>query len=236
MVLQGWVESVNVGVAREIGAKSGLSGIDKRPVTGRVRIAAPGAGRSGVAGDSICDVANHGGPGQAVYAFAREDLDRWEERLGRTVPSGSFGENVTTSGLDLAAARLGERWRIGSELVLAVTGPRIPCSTFAVWMRTRGWLKDFTADARPGAYLRVVTPGSVGAGDMIEVLVRPDHEVDVALCFRALTRRRDLLPELLAAGDNLEPELRELALAGRGFDLDEDPLDEEASTASSGNA
>lgn len=220
----GSVESVNVGAPRSIGAKSGLTGIDKRPVQGPVRVAVPGEGRSGLAGDSICDVANHGGPGQAVYAFAREDLNWWQSRLGRSVPDGTFGENLTTVGLDLARAKLGERWRVGSDVVLAVTGPRIPCATFAVWMRTRGWLKAFTAHAHPGAYLRVVTPGSVRPGDRIEVVARPDHSVDIGLCFRALTRRRDLLPQLLAAGEHLEPELRELALAGRGFELEDDPF------------
>jgi MOSC domain-containing protein YiiM len=217
------VGSVNVGVPRAVRAKSGLSGIDKRPVAGPVKVSAPGAGQSGVDGDTICDTPNHGGPGQAVYAFAREDLDWWERQLGRPLPDGTFGENLTTTGLDVTGARLGEQWLVGSELVLAVTGPRIPCATFAVWMGERGWLKAFTARARPGAYLRVVTPGVLQAGDRIEVVHRPDHDVDVGLTFRALTRERALLPRLLVAGDDLDPELRELALAGHGFDLDDEP-------------
>lgn len=215
--------SVNVGVARAVRSKSGLSGIDKRPAEGSVRITTPAAGRSGLEGDSICDTANHGGPSQAVYAFGREDLDWWQERVGRTLPNGTFGENLTTIGLDVTASRLGEQWKVGDDVVLEVTGPRIPCATFAVWMGERGWLKAFTAQARPGAYLRVLASGNVQEGDAIEVVHRPDHGVDIGLSFRALTRERDLMPRLLAAGDYLEPELRELAIAGRGFDVDEDP-------------
>jgi MOSC domain-containing protein YiiM len=158
-----------------------------------------------------------------VYAFAREDLDWWQERLGRPVANGTFGENITTVGLDVTGARLGERWRFGTDLVLAVTGPRIPCATFAAWMATRGWLKDFTARARPGAYLSVVSPGEVRAGDTIEVVRRPSHDVDIALTFRALTRERALLPRLLAAGDDLDAELLALVRAGRGIDPQGEP-------------
>lgn len=229
------VASVNVGVPRAVRAKSGLSGIDKRSVAGPVRVTVPEAGRSGLRGDSICDTKNHGGPSQAVYAYAREDLDAWQACLGRALPDGAFGENLTTIGVDVTSARLGERWQVGGEVVLEVTGPRIPCATFAVWMRERGWLKAFTDRARPGAYLRVLVPGEIREGDPIEVLHRPDHDVGVGLCFRALTRERELLPRLLGAGDDLEPELRALALEGRGLDLDVEPeVDEPAAEASEG--
>lgn len=219
----GRVESVNVGVPRAVRAKAGLTGIDKRPVAGPVRVDVPAAGRGGLAGDSICDTRNHGGPGQAVYAFEREELDRWQARLGRNLPSGTFGENLTTAGVDVTRARLGERWRVGPELTLAVTGPRIPCATFAVWMAERGWLKAFSERGRPGAYLRVVTPGPVRPGDPVEVVHRPDHDVDVGLCFAALVRDRRLLPRLWEAGEDLEPELEALVRAGRGIDVDDDP-------------
>lgn len=217
------LSTVNVGLPVEVRTKSGLSGIDKRPADGPVHVSIPAVGRSGVDGDSICDTASHGGPRQAVYAFAREDLDWWQGQLGRSLSNGAFGENLTTMGLDVTSARLGEKWRVGKDVILAVTGPRIPCSTFAVWMNERGWLKAFTRRARPGAYLRVVSGGFVRQGDPIDVVERPEHGVDIGLCFRAITRERDLLPQLLEAGDDLEPELRDLALAGRGFDIDDDP-------------
>ncbi|HVC15423.1 MAG TPA: MOSC domain-containing protein [Acidimicrobiales bacterium] len=223
----GRVASVNVGVPRAV-RRGGVSGIDKRPVAGSVRVSSPADGRSGLEGDSICDSVNHGGPAQAVYAYAREDLDWWEARLGVPVTDGTFGENLTTVGLDVTGALLGERWRIGEEVLLEVTGPRIPCATFAVWMHTRGWLTAFTDRARPGAYLRVLVPGTVRIGDELAVVDRPAHDVDVGLCFRALTRERGLLPRLLDAGDHLEPELRSLVGEGRGFDLDEEPADEPA--------
>jgi MOSC domain-containing protein YiiM len=187
----------------------GLTGIDKRPVDGPVRVTAPGpkgTGASGLAGDAVCDLRHHGGDDQAVYAFAREDLDGWERELGRSLPSGSFGENLTTEGLDVAGARIGERWRIGAELVLEVTCGRIPCRTFQEHLGERGWVKRFTHRGAPGAYLRVIEPGEIRAGDPITVVHRPDHDVTVALQFRAVTTERHLLPRLLAAGDALHPE------------------------------
>ncbi|NWF26151.1 MOSC domain-containing protein [Streptomyces sp. PKU-EA00015] len=206
--------SVNVGRLKAVDyADTGTTGIDKRPAEGAVRVSDPGRkgeGGSGVAGDAISDLRHHGGTDQAVYAFAREDLDLWEKELGRALASGSFGENLTTSGLDVNGARIGERWRIGGELVLEVTGGRIPCRTFASWLDAKGWVRRFTGAAAPGAYLRVITPGEIRAGDPIEIVHRPEHEVTVSLSFRAGTTERALLPRVLAAGDALHPEqLRE---------------------------
>jgi MOSC domain-containing protein YiiM len=107
-----------------------------------------------------------------------------------------FGENLTTSGLDVTAAVIGEHWQIGSA-VLEVTAPRIPCRTFAGWLDERGWVKRFTERARPGAYLRVVGEGELQAGDTIRILDHPAHGVSVGEAFRALTTDRDLLPRLL---------------------------------------
>ncbi|MFF4168478.1 MOSC domain-containing protein [Streptomyces sp. NPDC001744] len=212
--------SVNVGRARAVdytGAPSGLTGIDKRPVEGPVRIEAPGAsgaGASGVAGDAVCDLRFHGGDDRAAYAFAREDLDVWERELGRGLANGSFGENLTTRGLDVNGALIGERWRIGEEVVLEVTGGRIPCGTFAGFLGERGWVKRFTrAEAGPGALLRVIAPGEVRAGDPIEVVHRPDHGVTVALLHRAATSERALLPGTLAAAAWMESGLLALARA-----------------------
>ncbi|MEE1666889.1 MOSC domain-containing protein [Streptomyces sp. NPDC003631] len=187
----------------------GMTGIDKRPADGPVRVTAPGpkgTGASGLAGDAVCDLRHHGGDDQAVYAFAREDLDAWERELGRPLPNGSFGENLTTEGLDVSGALIGERWRVGSELVLEVTSGRIPCRTFQGHLGERGWVRRFTHRGAPGAYLRVIEPGETRTGDPIEIVHRPGHDITVALQFRASTTERHLLPDLLAAGEALHPE------------------------------
>ncbi|MFI2370154.1 MOSC domain-containing protein [Streptomyces sp. NPDC018833] len=205
--------TVNVGqpkIVEYTDTPGGATGIDKQPAEGAVRVSDPGPkgqGAGGVAGDTVCDLRHHGGTDQAVYAFAREDLDFWERELGRPLDNGAFGENLTTSGLDVNGAKIGERWRIGDELVLEVTSSRIPCRTFASWLGEKGWVKRFTQQSAPGAYLRVVEPGEIRAGDPIEIVHRPDHEVTVEMAFRAETTQRTLLPRVLAAGDTLHPEL-----------------------------
>jgi MOSC domain-containing protein YiiM len=206
----GRLVSVNIGRERPIAAKGGTSGIDKRPVTGAVEVGAPGpkgVGGSGLAGDHISDTANHGGNDQAVYAYAREDLDAWEADLGRSLPCGTFGENLTTAGVDVTGAVIGETWAVGTSL-LQVSCPRIPCVTFAVWLGQERWVPRFTAARIPGAYLRVLRAGQVCAGDAVRVLEVPDHGVDVGTAFSALTTRPDLLP-LLGAVPQLPAEDRE---------------------------
>lgn len=139
-----------------------MTGIDKRPVDGPVRVSAPGPkgiGGSGLAGDAVCKLEHHGGDDQAVYAMAREDMDEWERELGRTLADGAFGENLTTHGLDVSGALIGERWRVGPEVVLEITSGRIPCRTFQGHMDEKGWVKRFTQRGAPGAYLRVIVPG-----------------------------------------------------------------------------
>jgi MOSC domain-containing protein YiiM len=204
--------SVNIGVATAVDytdQAEGLTGIGKRPVDGPVRVTPPGpkgTGGSGLAGDAVCDLRHHGGDHQAVYAVAREDLDDWERELGRALPDGSFGENLTTQGVDVSGALIGERWRVGPDLVVEVTSARIPCRTFQAHLGERGWVKRFTRKAAPGAYLRVVEAGDIQAGDRVEIVHRPDHEVTVALLFRAENTERELLPRVLAAGAALHPE------------------------------
>ncbi|MGV9343426.1 MOSC domain-containing protein [Streptomyces spiralis] len=208
--------SVNLGRPRAVpytDQPEGMTGIDKRPVDHPVRVAAPGPkgiGASGLAGDAVCDTRHHGGDDQAVYAMAREDMDDWERELGRTLPNGAFGENLTTIGLDVSGALIGERWRIGSpagpSVLLEVTSGRIPCRTFQGHMGERGWVKRFTRKGAPGAYLRVIEPGEIRSGDPVEIVYRPDHDVTVTMEFRANTTERSLLPRLLTAGEALHPE------------------------------
>ncbi|WP_099023456.1 MOSC domain-containing protein [Mycolicibacterium palauense] len=189
------------------------TGIDKVPTADVVEVRSPGPMHgglgSGLVGDLIGNHQVHGGDDQAVYAYAREDLDGWQADTGRDFPGGSFGENLTTSGIDVTGALIGERWRVGdSGLVLEVSAPRIPCRTFAAFLDIAGWIRTFTEAAKPGAYLRVITPGTVRAGDRITVTSRPDHAVTVGLVFRARTREPQLLPQLLVA-DALPDEIKE---------------------------
>jgi MOSC domain-containing protein YiiM len=208
------VLSVNVGRPRPNPWKPvALTGIDKQPVSGPVMVTAPdskGTGAVGLAGDRVYDVRHHGGPDQAVYAYAREDLDLWQAELGRPLPSGVFGENLTTEGLDVNGALIGERWRIGQRVILEACCPRIPCGTFQGWLAQAGWIKRFTAADRPGAYLRVIEPGPVQAGDPVVIEHRPGHDVTVSVTFRALTTDPALLPALLAASA-LPDDIKDLA-------------------------
>jgi MOSC domain-containing protein YiiM len=205
--------SVNVGRPRPNPWKGlNATGIDKRPVDGPVAVAAPGSegtGEVGLAGDRVYDVKHHGGADQAVYAYAREDLDTWVTELGRPLGNGVFGENLTTLDLDVNGALIGERWRVGADVVLEVSCPRVPCGTFQGWLERAGWIKQFTRAALPGAYLRVIEPGDIRAADPVEIVHRPGHDVTIALTFRAMTREPQLLPRLLAA-DAMPLDIQEL--------------------------
>lgn len=201
------VISLNVGSLSPIAPRGGASGHDKRPAD-RVDVRDPGprAGGlgSGVVGDAIGNATYHGGHTQAVYAFAREELDWWQRELGRQIPAGWFGENLTTAGVDVDAALVGERWRVGSAL-LEACGPRKPCGTFALRMGVPGWIARFGARGRSGAYLAVLEPGSIATGDAVDVVHRPDHGVDMVRVFRAL-HDPGAAREVLAAGCLRPPE------------------------------
>lgn len=200
--MTGRVVSVNLGVVTEAewaGDASGRSGIDKRPAAGRVPV-----GADGVGGDFIAERAHHGGPEQAVYAYATEDADWWATELGRPLPPGRFGENLSTLGVDVTGAVIGEQWAVGSTL-LQVTKPRTPCRTFAGFWGVPDLIKRFTVRAAPGAYLRVLRVGEVGADDPVEVVARPAHGITIGEVFRALTREPELLPRLLDTPDLPEP-------------------------------
>lgn len=195
------LRSVNVGTARDAPwAELGQTAIEKGPVAGPAAV-----GFLGVEGDQVGDTQHHGGRDQAVYTFAREDLDAWVDALAAPIPDGGFGENLTTSGIDVNEAEVGERWRIGSVL-LEVRSVRTPCVDFKEWMGRCGhdntaWVKRFTAAGRPGPYLRVLAEGTLEAGDAIEVVHRPGHGVTVSTMFRALHGEPALLPRLLDVED-----------------------------------
>ena len=191
------VRSVNIGQSKpaewaEVGATSIEKLATPEPVT---------VGREGIVTDTQTDRRHHGGEEQAVYAFAREDLDVWGSRLGVTLRDGQFAENLTTEGIDINAALVGEQWRIGTVL-LQICSVRTPCNDFKNWMGVSGydntqWVKKFAAEARPGPYLRVLEEGQLQAGDEIVVVHRPDHDITVSTLFKALSTDRSLLPSLI---------------------------------------
>lgn len=214
------VLSTNIAVPRQW--RNRTTGIDKRPAE-KLAVAAPGpdyGDGSGVAGDVIGDDKHHGGAQKAVYAFAREELDFWWAELGREAgprgaheggdladgesgadgafAPGTFGENLTTVGLDLAALKINQRVRIGAaELEVSVV--RQPCRTFAGWLDERGWVKKFSARGRCGSYFRVAVPGRITAGDAIHLLGDPDHDVTMEVAFRAAQGDKDAAARVVAA-------------------------------------
>lgn len=157
--------SVNIGEKRTLQKGQDLvtTGIFKLPAGGRVRI-----GELGLEGDVIMDKKNHGGPDQAVYVYGEADYAWWRDQLGRDLPPGIFGENLTISELESAPFNVGDVLIVG-EVKLQVTAPRIPCSDFAARMEDLQWVKKFRAAERPGLYCCVLQEGFVQAGDSVSV-------------------------------------------------------------------
>ena len=167
------------------------SAIWKTPVDGRV-----GVHGVNVDGDDQADRRVHGGPDKAVYAYGADDLRRWEAELGRELGPGAFGENLTVAGLDVSGARVGDRWAIGTT-VLEVVQPRLPCYKLGFKFGDPQFLKRFALAGRPGAYLRIVEEGELGAGDDVEVVHRAAHDVSVRFMMHALLVDHSMLPEVL---------------------------------------
>lgn len=190
----GTVLSVNVGTPREFDYRghSARSAIWKTPAPGRV--AARGVN---LAGDNQADRGAHGGPDKAIYAYASEDTRWWEEQIGRPLEHGVFGENLTTEGIDVNGALVGERWTIGTTL-LEVSEPRVPCWRLGVRMDDPRFVRRFAEAMRPGAYLRIVSEGELGAGDEIRVVEKPATDLTVRDVFRIYTRDRHEAGRLLA--------------------------------------
>jgi MOSC domain-containing protein YiiM len=168
----------------------GRTGIDKRSVTGAIEFK-----NNGVIGDRVIDTNAHGGYEQAVYAYAREDAQWWEREINEEIPAGRFGENLTTEGIDVNAALVGEQWRIGS-VILEVSQPRIPCRVFAGFWKRATLIKDFTQAGRPGTYLRIIQEGTAQAGDAIEVIFKPDHTISISDLFAAKSGERSKINEI----------------------------------------
>jgi MOSC domain-containing protein YiiM len=189
------VETVNVGRPRlmRVSGRTISTAIWKRPVEGRVPLRGVN-----LRGDNQADRGVHGGPDKAVYAYGAEDTDWWEAALGAELGSGAFGENLTIRGLPVSGAVIGERWAVGSTL-LEVAQPRVPCFKLGLRMGNPRFPKLFALANRPGAYLRVLREGDIGAGDQVEVMSRPEHGVTSALASRALLLEPQLRPAALQA-------------------------------------
>ena len=181
------IVSVNVGRPRDIvvDGRPVRTSIWKDPVAGRVAVRGVN-----VSGDDQSDRRAHGGDRKAVYAYAREELDWWGDRLGAALAPGTFGGNLTTEGLDVTDARVGERWRIGTTL-LEVTQPRLPCYKLEARMDRPGFIDEFIDGGRPGAYLRIVEEGEVAAGDAVRIVSRPDDAPSVGEVMRRKTNQTE---------------------------------------------
>jgi MOSC domain-containing protein YiiM len=198
--------SVNVGRARPVatGRRTVLTAIWKAPVDGRVAVEGVN-----LSGDEQADRSLHGGPDKAVYGYAIEDTRRWEGELGRELGPGAFGENLTTEGIDVSEALVGERWRVGTTL-LEVVQPRLPCFKLGLRMNDPSFVRRFARASRPGAYFRILEEGDLAAGDPVEVdlAALPDHGVTLRLVFDAILIDHSLIPQVLEA-PQLIPSLRE---------------------------
>src|SRR5689334_6103270 len=182
MVIPARVLSVNVGPVREVEWRGNVvsTAIWKSPVAGRVVLRGVN-----VAGDDQADRTVHGGPDKAVYAYASEDIAWWAETLERTLGPAAFGENLTTAGVDVTNAVIGERWRIGT-VELEVCQPRFPCVKLGVKFGDLAMVKRFGEANRPGAYLRIATEGALQAGDQVHITHSPSHGVTIAQVSRAV--------------------------------------------------
>jgi MOSC domain-containing protein YiiM len=189
------IVSVNITAVVHEGewtGSEGKTGIDKRSAIGPVRFS-----NDEVSGDVVVDRNLHGGYDQAVYAYAREDADWWEKEIGQSIANGRFGENLTTTGIDVNQSLIGEQWRIGTT-ILEVSQPRIPCRVFAGFWQRPTLIKDFMSAGKPGTYLRIIQEGEISAGDSIEIISKPDHAITIADLYAAKNGERSKVEEIAA--------------------------------------
>jgi MOSC domain-containing protein YiiM len=199
------IVSVNVGTPRQLSVRRGrpmMSAIVKEPVEGPVKVEGVN-----LAGDAQADLRVHGGPDKAVYAYAREDSDWWARELGREIPDGMFGENLTLEGVDVSNAVIGERWRVGT-VELEVCQPRLPCSKLGLRFQDLKMVKRFGQASRPGAYLRIIAEGELQKGDEVTIRSRPEHGITLANVADAILLDDSLL-EHAASASELAPDLAE---------------------------
>jgi MOSC domain-containing protein YiiM len=151
------------------------TGIFKQPVSGPIALRT-----LNLDGDRQADLAVHGGPNKAVYAYPSEHYDYWRSELpGTNLPWGMFGENFTTEGLMENDLHIGDRLRIGSA-VIVVRQPRIPCQKLAVKFQRQDILARFLRSGRSGFYFAVEVEGTVEAGESFELLSQEPDAITIA--------------------------------------------------------
>jgi MOSC domain-containing protein YiiM len=193
------VVSLNVGLPRIVRwrGRPVSTGIFKDPASGPLHVAGVN-----FEGDAQADLELHGGPDKAVYVYPVEHYAHWQTELGRPLPWGMFGENLTVEGVPREdAIAIGDRLRIGSAEFL-VTQPRLPCFKLGIRFDDAAMVRRFLRAERTGYYLRVVAEGDVEAGDRVEILARDPTGVPIAQLTRVFTRDRrdpDTIHRLLGA-------------------------------------
>jgi MOSC domain-containing protein YiiM len=193
------IVSLNVALPRLTTYKGATiqTGIFKEPVTGRVML------RSlNLDGDQQADLSVHGGPYKAVYAYPSEHYEFWRQDLpDMHLPWGMFGENFTTEGMFEDDLHIGDRFRVGSAVVM-VRQPRVPCYKLAAKFQRDDILERFLLSGRSGFYLSVEQEGEVGAGDAIELVQRQPDAVTIAEMNQLYVRDKynaDLLNKAVAS-------------------------------------
>jgi len=173
--------SVNVGLPRLLAWKGNTfkTGIFKKPVSGRVMLRT-----TNLDGDRQADLSVHGGPNKAAYGYPSEHYEFWHAELpGQPLDWGAFGENFTTAGLHEAQVSIGDRYRVGSAVVMVRT-PRLPCFKLAAKFQRDDIIERFLRSGRSGFYFSVIEEGEVGAGDQFEFLGREDPNLTIAEMLR----------------------------------------------------
>jgi len=171
------LHSINVGLPRVVTSdgKPVSTGIFKEPVADRIMLRT-----LNLDGDRQADLSVHGGPTKAVYAYPSEHYEYWKRELPEIKLSwGMFGENFTTTGLFEAELNIGDKFRVGSAIVM-VTEPRMPCYKLGIRFGRPDIIKRFLTSERTGFYFAVLQEGEVGAGDSIELVERSKDSLRIS--------------------------------------------------------
>ena len=141
-------------------------------------------------GDRQADLSVHGGPTKAVYAYPCEHYEYWKREFPEMkLPWGMFGENFTAAGLLESELNIGDKFQVGSAIVM-VTEPRLPCYKLGIKFGRTDIVKRFLASQRTGFYFAVLREGDVGAADRIELIERTQGGVNIKQIVQLYTREK----------------------------------------------